>query len=150
MKGRKNGKDFAALDLHDDGLIAIRIFGLDSKFQTTRIELELRDDSTERTKILSFSSCANLRYIMDFDVLAANWFAQTEGTSLTNDPNRKAQFVRGQRRHWRVKYMSPQPNDRPILKKLSAIREYRLYKVTFFGGTIEVLAKSFALTTRRA
>jgi hypothetical protein len=56
-----------------------------------------------------------------------------------------AKFVRGQTGHWRVRYMPPQPKDRPIKLKMDTIKSYVLFKVAFFGGTIEVLAKKYEL-----
>jgi hypothetical protein len=37
------------------------------------------------------------------------------------------------------------PKDKPIRKKLAAIRSYHLFRIDFFGGTVEILAKSFSV-----
>jgi hypothetical protein len=37
--------------------------------------------------------------------------------------------------------MLPFSADRTVVKKISSLRRYTLFKVTLFGGTIEVLAK---------
>jgi len=141
-------KKFNKLDLHDDGLKAIRIHPLNKRTNSVNVDLEFQDDSTGGVKLLSFRRCGNLRYIMDFDVLAANWFAQTEKGAATSDGERLRKFIQAQKSHWHVTYMPPSPKDKPIRKKLFSLRSYALFKVTFFGGTIEVLAKSF--TFRRA
>jgi hypothetical protein len=47
--------------------------------------------------------------------------------------------------HWNVKYMPPLPKDKPIRKKLSSLSSYRLFKITFFGGAAEILAKKVVL-----
>lgn len=112
---------------------------------SAKLDFEFRDDTTGAKKLLSLSGCANLRWLMDFDVLANNWFAQTErATSITNVQEMR-KLVQAQTAHWHVKYMPPSPKDKPIRKKLSTIRKYVLFRVTFFGGTIDVLAKHFTL-----
>lgn len=151
MKKNKKGglvEKFNSLDFHDDGLKSVKIHPLNKRASSPSIDLEFRDDATGATKLLSFRGCGNLRYVMDFDVLAANWFAQTEKGAAISDTGRMQKFVRAQIPHWHVTYMPPSPKDKPIRKKLSSLRNYALFRVTFFGGTVEVLAKSFTL--RRA
>jgi hypothetical protein len=136
---------FNELDFHDDGLVSIKICPLHTKTNSTNIDLQFLDDSTGFSKLLSFRGCANLRYIMDFDVLANNWFAQTQRATSIRDVKRMETFVLAQMPHWRVKYMAPSPNNKPIRKKLLSLERYVLFRVIFFGGTLEVLAKDFAL-----
>ena len=135
--------EFSRLDFHDDNLTSVNISLSRGKKNATRIDFYLRDDSTGSTKILSFRGCANIRYIMDFDVVAANWFAQTKTTTSNDDPTQMKRFIAAKKRHWRVKYMPPMPSDLPVREKLSSIRFYRLFRIAFFGGTAEVLARSF-------
>jgi hypothetical protein len=86
---------------------------------------------------------------MDFDVLADNWFAQTDKSIAKTDGDQMKKFVRSQTAHWHVRYMPPQAEDKPIRKKLSAIGNYVLFKVKFFGGTVEILAKGYKLSYER-
>jgi hypothetical protein len=136
---------FDLVDLHDDNLVCVKISAPSTRTNITNIEFEFRDDATGAKKILWFGGCANLRYIMDFDVLANNWFAQTEQTKCNADAKKMKAFVRAQIPHWHVQYMPPSPRDLPIRKKLSSIRKYRLFKITFFGGTVEILARQFTV-----
>src|SRR5258708_40137399 len=118
---RKSDKHIARgnrLDLHDDNLLDINICLSKTRTNTTRIEFRFCDDYTKAEKVVSFSGCANIRYIMDFDVVAANWFAQTKQFTNEFDPNRMRRFVQAQTSHWHVKYMPPIPRDKPIRKKL--------------------------------
>ncbi len=142
---RDAGTRFSKLDFHDDNLASVKILPPRKKAATTRIDFEFLDDSTGATKFVSFHGCANLRYIMDFDVLAANWFAQTKSFAAKADVNRMKRFVQSQMAHWHVQYMPPMSRDEPIRKKLSAIRSYHLFKIDFFGGSAEVLAKNFSV-----
>lgn len=145
MKRDHVESEFAQLDLHDDGLISVELVAPRTKTNTSTIRLKLQDDATGAVKTLSFNGCGNLRFRMDLDVLAQNWFAQTERASCEKDVSRLTRFVRAQKPHWHATYMPPFNADHPILKKISSIRRYRLFRVTFFGGTIEVLATCFEL-----
>src|SRR5258708_14941449 len=151
QKTRTNAlvRRFNKLDFHDDGMRSVKIYPLHKGTNSTNIDLEFLDDSTGATKLLSFRDSANLRCLMDFDVLSSNWFAQTERAVATTDVERMKKFVLAQTPHWRVKYMSPSPRDKPIRKKLSSIGKYLLFRVTFFGGTVEVLAKNCKLSRKR-
>ncbi len=138
-------RKFSQLDFHDDGLLSVRIQPPRTKKNNAVVELELQDYETGVRSILTFRKCGNLRIIMDFDVLADNWFAQTEQANCETSVARMRQYVKGQIGHWHVKYMPPSPKYKPIQKKLAGIAGYRLFIVIFFGGTIEVLARNFEL-----
>src|SRR5258706_3237479 len=121
-------RKFNELDFHDDGLRSIKIYPLHKKTNSTNIDLEFIDDSTGLSKLLSFRGCANLRYVMDFDVLANNWFAQTKRAVSMTDVERMEKFVLAQMSHWRVNYMPPAPKNKPIRKKLLSIEKYLLFR----------------------
>jgi hypothetical protein len=138
---------FNRLDLHDDAFTSLKIYPPRSLSNFTRVDFEFQDDSTGAVKVLSFRSCANFRFIMDFDVLASNWhFGNTEACVAKTEVSRMKKFVRAQQSHWRTTYMPPMPKDKPIRKKLESIRSYVWFRVAFFGGTAEVLAKNYTLT----
>jgi hypothetical protein len=139
-------KKFDKLNFHDDVLTFVRMYPPTSRTNNlTRIEFGFLDDATHKKKTLLFHQCANIRFIMDFDVLADQCVFGTEGSSAQVDILRMRKFVQSQRSHWRVEYMPPMPKDKPIRKKLRSIRSYVLFKVAFFGGTAEVLARNFEL-----
>jgi hypothetical protein len=145
-RGARLAAKFARLDLHDDNLTSITIDPPHKKTGTATIHIELSHDGTGARKLLSFRRCANLRMNMDFDVLADNWFAQTKGALASSKSNQLRKFVQGQRRHWGTEYMPPSPSNKPTRKKLASLKSYSLFRVRFFGGTIEVLAKEFSFT----
>ncbi len=96
--------------------------------------------------MLSFHSCANFRFVMDFDVLADNWYFGNIAASVAKtDVKRISKFVRVQMSHWRTAYMPPLQKDKPVRRKLASLRSYILFRVAFFGGTAEVLAKNYRL-----
>jgi hypothetical protein len=47
--------------------------------------------------------------------------------------------------HWRTTYMPPTPKDKPVRRKLACLRNFILFRVAFFGGTAEILAKNYRL-----
>jgi len=132
---------FSALDFHDDILVRIAIHPPKGRKSRAGIDLEFRDDATGKKKMVRFLGCGNILYAMDFDVLSSNWFAQTDRLSATNDAEQMRRFVERQARHWHTKYMPPQEIDAPIRGKLRSIHAYRLFRITFFGGTLEILAR---------
>lgn len=141
---RTLAEKFNKLDLHDDGLRAIKIYPPRKRSNFTRIDFEFQDDSTGSRKTLSFHSCANFRFVMDFDVLADNWhFGNTEACVAKTEVRRMKKFVRAQMSHWRTRYMPPMRKNDPIRKKFASIRSYVLFRVAFFGGTAEILAKGY-------
>jgi hypothetical protein len=137
---------FNRLDFHDDALLSLKINPPRRRNNSTKIDFEFRDDSTGAVKLLSFLTCANFRFVMDFDVLADRWFFGTAGSAAKADPQRMRRFVKAQVSHWRTAYMPPMPKDKPIRKKLVSIRTYILFQVAFFGGTVEILAKNYKLS----
>jgi hypothetical protein len=138
-------KRFNTLDFHDDAFVSLKIHPPRRRTNVTRIDFKFLDDSTKALKVLSFHSCANFRFVMDFDVLADRWYFGTCASVAKTDVQRMRQFVRAQMSHWRTTYMPPMPKNKPIRKKLLSIRSYILFRVTFFGGTAEVLAKTYRL-----
>jgi hypothetical protein len=134
---------FCGLNLYDDNLISLSFRAPQTTRNETKIDLVFSEYLTGKRKSLSFIRTANARFIMDFDVLSCNSFAQTHGVKSFSDLTKMKGFVIGQRPHWRTIYMPPMSKDQPVLKKLSAIRKYTLFRVTFHGGTLEVLAKNF-------
>lgn len=142
---KKSSAKTNTLDLHDDNLLSVNVRLSGTKSNVTQIDFRLCDDSTRKEKVLSFRGCANLRYVMDFDVVADNWFAQTKSFAQEVDQNTMRRFVQAQTAYWNIKYMPPFPKDKPIRKKLSALSSYRLFKIKFFGGLAEILAKRAVL-----
>jgi hypothetical protein len=136
---------FNKLDFHDDAILSVKIRPPRKRKNFTKIDFEFRDDRTKAVKLLSFRTCANFRFIMDFDVLAYTWFFGTEGSVAKTDVRLMKKFVRSQMSHWRTAYMPPLPTDKPIRKKLMLMRNYILFRVRFFGGTAEILAKNYKL-----
>lgn len=86
-------KRFNRLDFHDDNLRLITINPPRTRRDATTIEFEFEDDGTGAKKLLSFLSCGNVRFLMDFDVLADNWFAQTKGLDASADAQEMRKII---------------------------------------------------------
>jgi hypothetical protein len=142
-------KRFNDLDLHDDNLLSVTVHPPHSSRNSTRIDFDFQDDSTGGRKLLSFRGCANIRYVMDFDVLSSNWFAQTKQTVSHAETEKIRKLIKAQMAYWHVRYMPPAPKDKPIRKKLSSLSTYALFRIAFFGGIVEILAKDFILSRKR-
>lgn len=116
---------FNKLDFHDDNLTRFTIHPPRDRNNFTRIEFELQEDSTGAVKVLSFHTCANLRFLMDFDVLADNWYGgNTESSIAKTDVARMRKFVRAQMSHWRTAYMPPTPMDKTNPDKTGVPAEF--------------------------
>jgi hypothetical protein len=150
-QGQKDlvARRFSNIDFHDDALVSVKVHAPRRKGDSAKIILEFRDDASGAKKVLRIGGCANLRWLMDFDVLACNWYAQTERATFIRDAEKMRKFVHAQTAHWHVKFMPPSPKHEPIRRKISNIRKYVLFRVTFYGGTMEVLAKNFKVTLSR-
>src|SRR5262245_43801775 len=66
---RSVARRFSGLDFHDDALLSVRVHPPSSLRNSSRIEFDLKDDSTGAIKEISIASCANFQFFMDFDVL---------------------------------------------------------------------------------
>jgi hypothetical protein len=132
-------------DFHDDNLLAVNVISPRKTGALASVQIDLQDDATGAAKRLTVAGCANIRWVMDFNVLADNWFAQTEGFTIHHDIEKMKRFVIQQRKHWRVTYMPPLPPEKPIIRKLASIRRYRLFQIKFYGGTVEILGQRITL-----
>ena len=123
-------EEFNKLDFHDDALVSVRIRAPRRRKNLTKIDFQFRDDGTKAIKTLSFQSCANIRFVMDFDALAYTWFFGVEGS---------------------VAKTEVQTNDKiceianVALANCMHAADVNLFQVRFFGGTAEVLANNYKL-----
>jgi hypothetical protein len=91
----------------------------------TQIEFGFLDDTTHKKKTLLFHRCADIRFIMDFDVLADQCIFGREGSIAQVDVSQMREFIRSRRPHWRLECMPPMPEDKPSRKKAQVDSELR-------------------------
>lgn len=139
---------FNNLNLHDQDFLSCKINPPRTGKNATSICFEFQD-SMSKVSVLTFRDCANIRYVMDFDVLASNWFAQTKQVKANCDAKKMKKFIESQMRHWHVRYMPPSSVHEPVKRKLRTIKRYTLFKIYFFGGVVEILARSFVISKKK-
>jgi hypothetical protein len=143
-------KKFNALDFHDDNLLSARILPGRLRQSAATVELRIEADHTGKIKALQFLGCANCRWNLDFDVLADNGrVGNVRGSQAGVDLETARQFVESMRRHWRTTYVPSSRRNHPIRRKLKELRGYTLFRLRFFGGMAEILARSYTLKRPR-
>jgi len=143
-------KKFNALDFHDDNLLSARISPVGLGRRGATIELRIEVDTTGEIRVLRFLGCVNCMWNLDFDVLADNErVGNIHGSQAAVDLSAARQFVESMRRHWRTTYVPLSRKNHPIRRKLKELRRYTLFRLRFFGGTAELLARSSTLKKLR-
>lgn len=143
---------FNAYNLHDDTVQAVRILPSPSRRRQSTVEIDLTEYVSDKPRRLRLTGCANLSFIADFDVLTDNAFANTEGVQASGDEERIRQIVTAQMAHLNLDYgdSDEEPDEHhPTRRKLADLSPFILFRVTFYGGTLEVVARGFQITRPR-
>jgi len=82
---------------------------------------------------------------MDFDVLADNLPPNTSRVDADTDLDRIRSLMESQESDWDVGY--GRRASSPLTKKLAALGEFVFFRVQFFGGALEVIAREYRLKT---
>jgi hypothetical protein len=144
---------FRRLNFHDDTLIELRILPvyhrkkkLHGSSVRSVIELYLLSRCLETTtRVIRFYRCTNLKVAMDFDVLADNLPPNTSSVGADTNQNRMRRLIKSQKADWDVTYEPvSQP---PIVAKLRSLDELVYFRVQFFGGVVDVIARRFEVKT---
>ena len=136
-------KSFRELDFHDDSLIDLRVVPARQSGEGAQslVEIDLLHYSEKKVRHIRFFGCANLRVAMDFDVLAHNLPANTSRVEAHTNLNQMRDLVRSQKKDWDVTYA---PGDEsPVNGKMDAMNAFVAFRVQFFGGTVEVIARNY-------
>lgn len=138
---------FNSHNFHDDTVHAIRIVPTTSRRRRSRIEIELTQYVNDKQRCLTLTGCANVSFVADFDVLLHNAFANTEWGQADGSEERIRQIMTGQITDLNIEY---EPASRhPTNRKMSDLTPYILFRIQFFGGTLEVVGRGFKLTDSR-
>lgn len=143
---------FHARSLHDDTVHAVRIFPSTTRRRQSRVEIDLTEYVSDRPRLLVLTGCANLSFVADFQVLTDNSFANTEAVVASIDEDRIRRIMHEQMAHLNIDYLTEDgsPSDRhPTRRKLLDLSQYILFRITFYDGTLEVIARNFTLTHPR-
>jgi len=82
---------------------------------------------------------------MDFDVLAGNLPPNTSAVDAHSNINRMRDLMQSQKKDWGVEYKGTSVS--PLVGKLTQLSELVCFRVQFFGGVVEVIARDFAVRT---
>lgn len=137
---------FNSLNLHD--AVLQRISVLPSTDQCSgRVEIELIEFGTGTPLLLAITGCTNVSLVGDLDVLAQNSFASTDGVHAEAVPERIREAVEAQTPYWNVEY---HPNPRaPIERKLRRITSLAIFRVRFYGATVEAIGTGYRFARGR-
>jgi hypothetical protein len=80
---------------------------------------------------------------MDFDILADNLPPNTSCVDAHTDPQFLSGLMQSQEKDWDVNYAGTSTS--PLAKKLAALDKLVFFRVQFFGGVIEVVARAYQL-----
>jgi hypothetical protein len=139
---------FRVLDFHDDTFAGMKVLPAQSRGDTASsvVEIELLQCSDRKSRVLRFVDCVNLRVAMDFDVLADNFPINTSGVDADINPNRVKNLMESQKRDWDLTYGSKMVT--PLMKKLELLGEFVFFRAQFFGGVVEVVARTYQVENR--
>jgi len=135
---------FRELDFHDDTFVRMDIVPAQARgdVRGSIIEIQLSRSSSETKRVLQFIGCANLRVGFDFDILANNSPPNTSGVDAHVDRNLMRELMQSQERDWDVGYGRMKS---PLDDKLDVMDELVCFRVQFFGGVVEIIAREFLI-----
>jgi hypothetical protein len=136
-------KSFRELDFHDDTFIDLRVVPSRQSGdgpQQSLVEIELLHYSEKKVSHIRFFGCANLRVAMDFDVLAQNLPSNTSRVEAHTNLNQLRDLIHAQKKDWDLTYA---PGESPLTQKLAAMGELVAFRVQFFGGVVDVVARNY-------
>ena len=136
-------KSFRELDFHDDTFVDLRVVPSRQSGEGAQslVEIELLHYSEKKVRHIRFFGCANLRVAMDFDVLEQNLPPNTSRLEAHTNLNQIRDLIHSQKKDWNVTYA---PGDEsPLTRKLSVMNEFVAFRVQFFGGVVDVVARNY-------
>jgi len=137
-------KRFRDLDFHDDTFVGMSILPSQARGDVAGsvIKIRLSPHQGEPKRVLQLIGCANLRVGLDFDVLATNLPPNTSRVDAHIDAGLMRELMQSQMRDWDVGYGRSRS---PLDDKLDVIDELVCFRVQFFGGVVEVIAREFLI-----
>jgi hypothetical protein len=135
---------FSELDFHDDTFVSMTVLPAQTRGDVAGsiIELRLSPYHSRKKRLVQFIGCANLRVGLDFDVVASNLPPNTSRVESHVDANLMRELMQSQKRDWDVGYGSMRS---PLDDKLDDMDELVCFRVQFFGGVVEIIAREFLI-----
>lgn len=139
---------FRLLDLHDDtvGSILVRPY---SGHASACIEVTLCRHWENKQRLLRFIGCENVGLEVDTHVLRRNAASNTSHVSASTSLAAIRRVMRRHKPAWNVTY---ERSIDPLPGKLASANALVLFEVGLFGGTLQVVARSYQIrrTTERS
>ena len=143
---------------HDNDLRSIRILpSQDRKKPTTTVEFVFSGRWKPLRKsikrVLTLKGCVNLKFSMDFDILAANASSlkssagQTSNVEMNECLDCIRSLIKTNEPDWNVEY--PADENNPATYNLWRPGEFILVKILLHGGTLEIVARDFKISDQR-
>lgn len=136
--------DFNSYNFHDDLVVGINISPSDSSRKHSNIEIEFKEICYKKQRFLTLKQCANVSFVADFDVLTSQAFCNTQGVIAIDDQQQIENLLNEQLDQLNVEtcVWCDEP-EHPTRKKLLDVSPFILFVISFFGGTLKVVAKNF-------
>jgi hypothetical protein len=140
-------QSFRELDFHDDTFIDLRVLPSQLRGEGVQslVEIQLLHYSEKKLRHIRFFGCANLRVAMDFDVLAQNLPPNTSRVEAHANLNQMRDLIRSQKKDWDITYAPGV--ESPLTSKLAAMDDLISFRVQFFGGAVDVIARNYEVQT---
>ena len=138
--------EFSATDAHDDTVESVVIIPAPNRSTSCKVEVTLFRHWEKRRRLLRFSGCTNINLVVDTKVLSGNAPNNTACLEASAAIEEITKIMRRQKSSWNVRY---QKSIDPLPPKLATADKYTVFRVRFFGGLLEVIAKSYKLTHLR-
>jgi hypothetical protein len=132
---------FNELNFHDDTLTDVKILPSQKTKDWGKSVVNVRLSRSGKVRTIQFSGCENVRVAMDFDILTRNLAPNTSGVSANTDVERIRDLMQAQEADWDVGYGGRSTS--PLTPKLAAAGEFVFFRVQFFGGVVEVIARDY-------
>ena len=133
---------FNAVDAHDDTVEGIFIVPAATRRSASTLEITLFRHWENKRRVLQINGCVNMALSVDMTVLADNAPNSTASVEAIAAVERIEKIMRGQKKNWNVTY---EKAIDPLPVKLANAEKYVLFRVRFFGGALEVVARSFKI-----
>ena len=133
---------FSEIGIHDDTIESIIIFPAEGR-KSCKVTLTLFRHWENKRRLLQFIDCKNIKFSVDMTILFDNAPNNTWGTEASASLDETVKLIRLQKKQWNVSY---QKSIDPLPKKLASASKFLLFRVFFFGGILEVVAKSYKFT----
>jgi len=133
---------FEALDVHDDTVEEIRFLPGSRRKHSATVVVALHRHWEDKHRLLRFSGVANYEVLLDADTLRDNAPCNTFSTEASTNDQEISSRMRKHKRAWNVSY---DKSIDPLSAKADSLPALVLFRLRIFGGTLEVIARSFSI-----